>query len=548
MGRGYDPRAAGRVGDDGVRMSGELSPGDRTVPRMLEHAARADPERPWLRVAGVELTRAAALDRTRRAAATLRAAGVVEGDRVATLCGNGLPVVDVLLGAAWLGAVAVPVNVAARGAQLEHVLANAEPRLLVADPALLEHLGRVGLPRSLERIWVTGEAGGDGAGRPVEPLPPPAERGVDDAAPVRPGDPFAILYTSGTTGPAKGVVCPHAQFYWWGRLTGRCLDVGSADRLYTVLPLFHTNAINSLFQALLAGASIEVGARFSASRFWDEARAAGATVTYLLGAMVSILLRQPPGPRDRDHAVRIVLAPATPADASRAFSERFGVGTLLDGYGSTETNMILANTIGTYRPGVMGVPLPEFEARVVDDEDVDVPAGTPGELTLRHREPFSFALGYHRLPEATVAAWRNLWFHTGDRVVREPDGAFRFLDRLADAIRRRGENISSWEVEQALQSHPAVAAAAAVPVPSELGDDEVLAFVVTHGGAEIGHEELVRWCEPRLAYFAVPRYLELVDALPLTENGKVRKVELRRRGVGPETWDREAAGVRVTRS
>ena len=273
-------------------------------------------------------------------------------------------------------------------------------------------------------------------------------------------------------------------------------------------------------------------------------RAADATVTYLLGAMVAILLRQPPGEGDRDHRLRIALAPATPAEASRAFSERFGVPTLLDGYGSTETNMILANTLDGYRPGTMGLALPEFEARVVDELDAEVPPGTPGELVLRHREPFSFALGYNGLPEATVAAWRNLWFHTGDRVAQDADGAFRFLDRLTDAIRRRGENISSWEVEQALQSHPTVAAAAAVPVPSDLAEDEVLAFLVLRDGAEPAYEELVRWCEPRLAAYAVPRYLEILDRLPLTENGKVRKVELRARGLGARTWDREAAVAR----
>jgi carnitine-CoA ligase len=523
----------------------ELKLGERTVPRMLARAAGRAPERLWVRCGGVEVTYAAALNRAARFAGTLQRAGVGPGDRVAAMCGNGMALVDVLLGAAWLGAIAVPINVAARGAQLAHVLDDADPAVLVVDPPAIEHLQALpSPPPALAHVWVTAPAGASPTwgGLAIEPLPEPGEPRVE-AHPVRPGDPFAILYTSGTTGPAKGVVCPHAQFYWWGLLTGRCLGVTAEDRLYTVLPLFHTNAINSLFQALLAGASIAVGARFSASRFWDEVRAADATVTYLLGAMVAILLRQRAAPGEHDHRLRIALAPATPAETSRAFSARFGVSTLLDGYGSTETNMVLANTIGGYWPGVMGFPLPEFEARAVDEDDAEVPPGTPGELVVRQREPYSFALGYHGLPEATLEAWRNLWFHTGDRVVRDPDGAFRFLDRLHDAIRRRGENVSSWEVEQALGSHPEVAAAAAVPVPSELGEDEVMAFVVLREGAEIGYEELVRWCEPRLAYFAVPRYLERVAALPLTENGKVRKVELRERGVGPQTWDRDAAGV-----
>jgi carnitine-CoA ligase len=228
------------------------------------------------------------------------------------------------------------------------------------------------------------------------------------------------------------------------------------------------------------------------------------------------------------------------------FRERFGVA-LVDAYGSTETNAVIASPPEEQRPGTMGRLAPDFEARVVDDEDNDVPDGTPGELVLRHREPYAFASGYFGMPEQTVEAWRNLWLHTGDRVVRDADGYYRFLDRTKDAIRRRGENISSWEVEQVLQSHPDVAAAAVVPVPSALGDDEVMAFVVRRQGAALDPVELVLHCEPRLAYFAVPRYLEFVDELPLTESGKVQKFALRARGVGSTTWDREAAGYVLER-
>jgi crotonobetaine/carnitine-CoA ligase len=185
-----------------------------------------------------------------------------------------------------------------------------------------------------------------------------------------------------------------------------------------------------------------------------------------------------------------------------------------------------------------------FAARVVDEEDQEVADGTAGELVLRHEQPFSFATGYYRMPQQTVEAWRNLWFHTGDRVVREPDGWYRFIDRVKDAIRRRGENISSWEVEQVLVGHQAVRAAAAFPVPSELGEDEVMAAIVLEPRATLSPEELIAHCEPRLAYFAVPRYVEFVSELPLTENGKVRKQVLRDRGVTSSTWDREAASVR----
>ena len=208
---------------------------------------------------------------------------------------------------------------------------------------------------------------------------------------------------------------------------------------------------------------------------------------------------------------------------------------------------MLSTAVDGAPAGSMGGITPGFDARVVDENDEEVSPGTPGELVVRSDDPFAFSLGYNRLPAATVEAWRNLWFHTGDRVVRDVDGWFWFVDRLKDSIRRRGENISSYEVEAVLTAHPDVAAAAVVPVPAVEGEDEVLAFVVPRSGAQPSPEELMGFCEPRLAYFAIPRYLDFVDALPLTETGKVRKFVLRERGVTPTTWDREAAGITLQR-
>ena len=220
---------------------------------------------------------------------------------------------------------------------------------------------------------------------------------------------------------------------------------------------------------------------------------------------------------------------------------------LLDGYGSTESNFVIGADISEQRPGTMGKVRPGFDARVVDDDDNEVPAGTPGELMLRASEPYAFATGYFGMPEKTVEAWRNLWFHTGDRVVRDADGYFTFMDRLKDAIRRRGENISSYEVEQVLLSHPAVGVAAVFPVKSEMAEDEVMTTIVLREGATLGEIELMQFCEPRLSYFAVPRYVEFLPQLPATENGKIQKFKLRERGVTPGTWDREAAGYQLKR-
>jgi carnitine-CoA ligase len=289
-----------------------------------------------------------------------------------------------------------------------------------------------------------------------------------------------------------------------------------------------------------------IGPRFSASRFWARAAEEGADVTYLLGAMVNILCAQPPSDADRAHRVRVALAPATPPRLVEPFRERFGTD-LVEGYGSTETNAVIGQRAGSGRIGGMGRVIDGFEAQVVDEHDRPRPAGEAGELVLRHREPYAFATGYWRMPEKTVEAWRNLWFHTGDRVVRDADGSFRFVDRLKDAIRRRGENISSFEVEQVLIEHPAVATVAVFAVPSEMSEDEVMAAVVPEEGMSVDPVELIRHCEPRLAYFAIPRFVDIVGELPLTENGKIRKAVLRERGVTTTTWDRESAGYRLAR-
>jgi crotonobetaine/carnitine-CoA ligase len=265
---------------------------------------------------------------------------------------------------------------------------------------------------------------------------------------------------------------------------------------------------------------------------------AQATVTYVLGAMVRILTERPPSPEDRAHRVRIALSPGTPVELHTAFRSRFGT-VLLEGYGSSETNHVIGLPPGEQRPGWMGRVLPGFEAIVADEFGQAVAPGRPGELLLRCDEPSSFAGGYEQMPVATVEAWRDLWFHTGDRVICDEDGCFRFIDRIKDSIRRRGENISAFEVEEAICGHPEVAAAAVFPVPSDLAEDEVMAAIVLRDGAVLTGELLAAYLESRLAPYAIPRFVDIVQRLPRTENGKMRKAELRERGVTATTWDRE---------
>ena len=519
---------------------------ERTVPRMLQRQAERHGRRRLASIGGTTLTYAEAKEAAGGYAATLAAAGIEPGDRVAIMCGNRAELLLTVLGCAWLGAIAVPINVASRGAQLEHILNNCGARLLVIERELSSVVAPLDRDRCpLEALWLVGEGRGEKLeGLRCLPFPPP-QAGVPPH-PVEPGDTFAILYTSGTTGLSKGVCCPHAQYFWWAVYTGELIGVREGDVLMTTLPMFHTNALNAFFQALLNGATLVVEPRFSASGFMPALARQNATVTYLLGAMVPMLLAQPANDADRAHWVRIALAPAVPAQFHAEFTGRFGFG-LLDGYGSTETNCIMGAPLSEHRPGLMGRLLEGFSARVVDAQDNELPDGEAGELILRADEPFAFATGYFGMPEKTVEAWRNLWFHTGDRVLRESDGFFRFMDRMKDAIRRRGENISSYEVEQVLVRHPQVENAAVFPVRSELAEDEVMAAVVLRPGEKLPYEALLDYCQPRMPYFAVPRYLEYVDALPVTENGKVTKYKLRERGITAATWDREKAGYKVSR-
>jgi crotonobetaine/carnitine-CoA ligase len=520
----------------------------RTIADLIELQAEAMPHKPLLRTEQRSQTYLEARDAGVAMAALLVDLGVRRGDRVAVMAENRPETLELWLGCSWIGAILVPINVSTRGAALAHVLADCDPRLLVVEHALLETVEHLNWqPASLTRILTYGSAPArHWRGIEVSDLPPRQAGATMPRANVRPGDASAILYTSGTTGPSKGVCCPQAQFFWWGTNTAAALRITSDDVLYTCLPLFHTNALNTFVQALVSGSTYVLGPRFSASRFWSRLVQADATVTYILGAMVSILARADPGPADTEHRVRIALAPATPPELVHSFRERFGVE-LVDGHGMTETNLVIGPRDGTARPGFMGKVMPTFAARVVDENDSPVAHGTPGELVMRADEPHAFATGYWRLPDATVTAWQNLWFHSGDRVVQEADGSFRFVDRIKDSIRRRGENISAWEVEQALLGHPNVAAAAAYAVPSELGEDEVMVTVVVRSGATVDPVELIRHCEPQLAYFAVPRYVAFADHLPTTENGKVQKFALRERGVDDETWDREEAGYELRR-
>jgi crotonobetaine/carnitine-CoA ligase len=520
---------------------GAFPPGDRTLPVMLQRQARRHGGRTLFKCGDASWRFDEAPDIAARFAGSLASAGIQPGDRVAIMCSNRPEFLEAYLGCAWLGAIAVPINVAARGPQLRHILNNSGARLLVIETELTEAFRHVDLSGvALERIWLIGDGVPVSSFDRIEVAIVPPRTKTLPAPAIDPAQTVAILYTSGTTGPSKGVCCPHAQYFWWAFHGVRNLGLREGDVLCTTLPLFHTNALGTFHQALLTGATLVAEPRFSASRFWQTLIERRATITYVLGAMVPILLSREPSPDERAHTVRLALAPGVPAHLHTAFTERTGIH-LIDGYGSTETNFVIGGIRAETLPGSMGKVCDGFTARITSQDSGDAADGEPGELVLRPDEPLAFATGYFALPDKTAEAFRDSWFHTGDRVVREANGYYRFVDRLKDAIRRRGENISSFEVEQVLLSHPDIGQAAVFPVPSELAEDEVMAAIVRRPGSSLTESALCEFCQPRLAKFAVPRFIEFVDELPVTENGKVQKFKLRDRGVTAHAWDRDAA-------
>ncbi|MDV7356026.1 AMP-binding protein [Rhodococcus oxybenzonivorans] len=504
-------------------------PAAMTIPSLLAQRATERGDHLAVRAGDMEVSYRELVQRAAATAEELSRRGICRGDAVAAICANRIELIDLLLGCSWLGAVTVPLNTALRGAALDSVLEQSGARHLLIDPAFLPRLDQT---RFTGEKWVLGTSS----------VPGPDDRRIPGRAAdpaVTALDTAVVLFTSGTTGPPKGVRCPHAQSLWWGAGVGASLGLGPDDVLYNGLPLFHTNALNTLFQALVAGGTFVLGEHFSVRRYWQQVADSDATVIYLLGAMVAMLTGREPGPEDKKHRATRALAPATPARLWAPFRERFGVE-LVDGYGTTETNLVLGTVPGDRRPGYLGIVREGYDAKVVDDAGATVVDGVAGELVVRTDLPGGFSTGYLSEHARGVGDW----FYTGDRVVRESDGWYRFVDRARDVIRRRGENISSAEVEEALSRHPAVEQVAVFPVPSELAEDEVMAAVVLRYGMQLSPLDLRHHAAHQLAYFALPRFIDFVGELPLTETGKVRKEVLRARGVGSNTWDADAVPSR----
>jgi len=526
---------------------------------VLAYRARWAPDRPFLQYATeAPLTYGEVDRRVNRLAGGLRALGVAPGDRVLVMLPTSIEFLLVWWAANRIGAIEVSVNNAYKGYFLEHLVNNSGGRVMVVAREFLEVV-RASEERlaGLETLVVL-----DGA-EPAPAVAPrfarlrilafrelPTSREDSPDVPLSPRDLCAIFYTSGTTGPAKGVTMPNAQCHLAAE---SCVNLTrlTADDVYLVTtPLYHANApLMQVYPALVAGARAVLLPRFSATEWLAQARATGATVTNLLGVMMDFLFRLPAGPGDRDHRLRVVLGQPAPAAIAEAFRERFGLERVLEYYGMTEIGIVTMMPWDAVRPGSCGVAVSEwFDLRIADPEtDEERPPGEVGELLVRPKAPWAFSQGYWGMPERTLEALRNVWYHTGDGLRRDADGYFYFVDRMRDVIRRRAVNISSFDVETVIGGHPAVAECAAVAVPSEFagGEDEVKICLVLREGASIAPEDFLGWCEDRLPHFAVPRYVAIVAELPKTPSNKVQKYRLRETGVGGATWDRVKAGYRL---
>jgi crotonobetaine/carnitine-CoA ligase len=521
---------------------------DRTcLPELLRRQAVTEPGRPFLQWQ-TEAYRSYGdvYERCLRLAGGLRDLGVQAGDTVLIMLPNGLEIIESWFACNLLGALEVPVNVFLRGAFLQHVLNDSGAAVLVVHESLVEYLSTV-KATSLKALVVVGDGGIrlDPQGRELVDFEALARSApLDEPALVTPGDVSAIYYTSGTTGPAKGIMSTYGQAIVNSRNYVRAVGARPDDVFFCCMPLFHSNAqVLQVAGPLLVGGRISVWPEFSASRWLSQVRSVGATVSNTLGVMMEFLWRQPERPDDADNPLRVLQTIPAPAALVETFQQRFDV-TCIDGYGLTDVGMV------AYRrhddplvPGSSGRPIQDFEVVIADpDTDEQLPPGTTGEIMIRPRVPFGFSRGYWGRPEETIEAWRNLWFHTGDAGVIDEDGFLYFRDRLKDSIRVKGENISSAEIEAVVAGHPSIATCAAVAVRADVGDYDVLVFAVLEPGETLEPEELVRYCEGRMPYYAVPRYVEFRPELPMTATQKIRKVELRAQGVGENTWDRVAAG------
>jgi carnitine-CoA ligase len=516
---------------------------------MLEHQAGARPEQIFAVFSSAHAwTYRQMRELTVRTANGLRKLGVQQGDHVLSWLPNGPEALRLWFALNYLGAVYVPVNLAYRGRLLEHVIENAGARLMIAHADLYPRLADI-QRGNLQQLVAIG-AGSDAENKALEGLAIHSAAVLDDAdtelpalaRPIEPWDTQTIIYTSGTTGPSKGVLSSYMHLY---SMSSSLLDLDDSDRFFITLPFFHVGGTMPTYKMLAVGGSLVINPHFNTQTFWSTVRNTQATAAILLGAMVGFLMRQPEQPDDTAHGLRnVTIVPFS--ELAQQFRQRFGCD-IYTHFNMTEISMPLRTTRNAEAIGSCGRPRPGVELRIVDANDCEVEASAIGELVVRTESPWAMNHGYNNNAEATVRAWRNGWFHTGDAFRVDARGEYFFVDRLKDAIRRRGENISSFEIECEVSAHPLIREVAAFALPSSEGEDDVAVAIALCDGAALDPIELIAFLVPRMAHFMIPRYVRFVDELPKTPTQKVQKNILRELGLSGTVWDREQAGIKVQR-
>lgn len=526
---------------------------EKSLPEVLVERAGKTPDRIFLEsVTGWRATYAEVLETSLRWAAAWRRSGVDSGDRVALFVPPSPDYILCWIGLTWLRAVEVGVNPDYRGEMLKGVIRDSGASSVLVHSTLLPHVVDIqdDLP-ALERIVVVDQCDLDPFETSRVPVVSVASF-LDGAAPLevpRPPQPWdiaSICYTSGTTGPSKGVMLPWGQIQ---HLSHRIFEglITEDDAFYSPLPLFHLGGKN--FPLLMAsrGGRLVMRERFSATAFWSDIKRTESTFTVLVGTMASLLLKQPARHDDADNPLSLLWSVPV-FERIGEFRERFGIDRVMTSYTQTEMGATLLNqTVTKENWTSAGRPVEGVDVAIVDEHDIPVPTGDVGQLVVRTREPWRLNAGYFGRPEATADAWRNGWYHTGDAFRADDEGWYYFVDRLKDCVRRSGENISSLEVERHVDVHPEVQASACVGVPSDLGEEDVRIFVQRVEGSALAHRDLFDYLAETMPRFMVPRYIEFVDTVPKTANQRVQKAGLRERPLGPATWDREAHGIRLAR-
>lgn len=522
----------------------------RVLGPILSERARTEGSRVYLRHEDRTFSFAETDAFARELARGLASAGIGRKDSVALLLPNCPEFVFSWFALSLLGAVMVPINTSYKQAMLDYVIRDSGVKGLITDRALLPALAGASAEILAQLEWVAVLGGTDAA-----ELPQGTARFIDFDALRQRGEANAevecdcadvncVMYTSGTTGASKGAVLSNGAFFGGSLPVIGIVGLERDDVLFTPLPLFHGIAgRQGVYPCLLVGAQVVLGERFSATRFWQQATQSQATVAHTMFNIPAMLKAQPPGQYDRAHRLRYMYN----ASHDPEFEQRFGVR-LAESYGLIETGTVIYTPHPGRKLGSCGRLHDDWEAQLVDERDQPVAAGEAGELILRPRLSGILMQGYLNKPEETLNAIRDGWFHTGDFAHRDGDGWYFFAGRKKERIRRRGENISAWEVEKIAQGHPDVEVCAALPYPSELGDDDVRLAIVLRAGSQLSEERFMDWLQPRMPYFMLPRYVEFLPELPLTPTKKVRKHVLIERGLCPNAWDREQRGYKIERT